>query len=164
MLRPTGGPCACGTRRSPAGTDPLGGLTPPALITRSPPAARAPSLTNPTLTQVLITVCQQRPVASEGGGARASDIARSGRPSGVTGAGALQLLSRREGGAKPADGLGVNLARFGRVTSSPSCQPPEVRAAERPSLSLCGSPAPLGPRSCRRLLGSRAWSSPPERK
>lgn len=105
--------------------------------------------------------------ASEGGGAWASDIARRGRPSVVTGAGALRLRTRRGGGAR-AGGLGwtfgVNLARFNRVTSSLSCQSPEVRTAERLSLSLCASPASLGPRSCSRLRGSRVWLSPPGRK
>lgn len=100
--------------------------------------------------------------ARERGGARASDIARSGRPSAWEAP--VRCCSGPAAEEELEPGPRLDLARFNRVTSSLSCQPPEVRAVEPPSLSLCASPASLGLRSCRWLRGSRVRSSPPRRK
>lgn len=151
-------------REAPRERPPARALTPPDWMTRRPEAAPShPIHFNSSPNHCLPTKTGHE----RGGGARESSIARSGRLKGVTGAGVRQLLPgprRRRTSRTTGLDLWVNLARFDRAPASPSCQPPEVRAAERPSLSLGGSPATLGPRSCCRLQGSRVWSPPQGRK
>lgn len=106
------------------------------------------------------TVWQQRRAACKGRSLGVRYRERRFPEAALTGAGALQLRPRREGGfhrGRRGRASGAKLARFGRATTRSSCQGPEVRCVGHQWRFICCAAGALGPGSCR---GSSGLDSP----
>lgn len=106
------------------------------------------------------TVWQQRGAACKGRSLGVRYREKRFPEAALTGAGALQLRPRREGGfhrGRRGRASGAKLARFGRATTRSSCQGPEVRCVGHQWRFICCAAGALGPGSCR---GSSGLDSP----
>lgn len=106
------------------------------------------------------TVWQQRRAACKGRSLGVRYREKWFPEAALTGAGALQLRPRREGGfhrGRRGRASGTKLARFERATARSSCQGPEVRCVGHLWRFIFCAAGSLGPGSCR---GSSGLDSP----